>query len=225
MPSHYHDKETMKTEKSTRKSQPTTHGNHKAQKHKAFIESPLLLRLWREKAKGISRGGGRHGWHTIVLQSHQAQLWLAWTEWLHHADRRKDGREGGRMANKQQSHEEKKPNHWDDKWDKNFSFRITVTDSSLRKKIWRKACMIVLDMEQMFKGEYASLWLKRLLFKIDSNNFLVWSNSHNTSYLAIEMQLFTNRSFKFQSFIIKYSIWPIDHFHLSLKKYVSVIPL
>lgn len=93
MPSHYYDKETMKTEKSTRKSQPTTHGNHKAQKHKAFIESPLLLRLWREKAKGISRGGGRHGWHTTVLQSHQAQLWLAWTEWLHHADRRKDGRE------------------------------------------------------------------------------------------------------------------------------------
>lgn len=109
MPSHYHDKETMKTEKFTRKSQPTTHGYHKAQKHKAFIDSPPCC--WgcgERKRKALVEDGGKtwltHYSPTVTssttLVSMNRVASPCWQE--------KRWQGGGRMAVKQQeSHKEK----------------------------------------------------------------------------------------------------------------------
>lgn len=64
--------------------------------------------------------------------SHQTQsgYYEYSVQWLHHADRRRDGREGGRMAVKNGHMKKRNQNHWDDKCDKNFSSTIAITGSA-----------------------------------------------------------------------------------------------
>lgn len=51
-------------------------GSQGTETQSVYRESPLLLRLWKEKVKVINRGGGRHDWALKFATSNT--LWLPW---------------------------------------------------------------------------------------------------------------------------------------------------
>lgn len=73
---------------------------HKAQKHKAFIDSlPCCWSCGKRKWKWLIEGGDMTEHHSPLHQTHSGYHEYT-VRWLHHADRRRDGREG-RMADKE----------------------------------------------------------------------------------------------------------------------------